>query len=505
MRKCPVQYKACPVLYKTKTYLNQDYIAYVMGLDYQKLGFKCGLEIHQQLEGKKLFCSCDTRNSDAEPDVRFERRLRAVAGETGQVDIAAKHEMEKGKKFIYECDSNDTCMVEYDEEPPHELNKQALETTLKLALLLNAKIVDEIQVMRKTVVDGSNTSGFQRTALVAVDGFIDTSLGKIGIPTICLEEEAAQKIEDGKDFVRYRLDRLGIPLIEIATNSDIKNNEHAKEVAAYLGMVLRSVGVKRGLGTIRQDVNVSIKDGARTEIKGFQDLKSISKVIDYEIHRQLNAIKQNKKLKEEVRKAEPDFTTSFLRPMPGADRLYPETDVLTVKLDQKYIENLKKQLPKLLTHKEEELEKKYKITKELARELVHSDTFEALVKKFNKLEPITIANTLINIPKEIKTRFKHDISKLKHEDFEEVLDYLSKKKIAKEALIDLLIKKIKNEKIKLEEFAAISEKAIEKEIKELLDKKKGLNIGAYMGILMGKYRGKVDGKKIMELLKKYAK
>src|SRR3990167_9064056 len=335
-----------------------------MELDYQKLGFKCGLEIHQQLEGKKLFCECPTINSNSEPNVKFERRLRAVAGETGEIDIAAKHEMQKGKKFIYEADSNDTCLVEYDEEPPHELNKQALETTLKIALLLNAKIVDEMQIMRKTVVDGSNVSGFQRTALVAMDGFIETSLGKVNIPTICLEEEAAQKIEESDDFIVYRLDRLGIPLIEIATDSSIKNPEHAKEVAGHIGMVLRSIeGVKRGLGTIRQDVNISIKDGARTEIKGFQDLRSIPKVIEYEINRQLNAINQNKKLNEEVRKAEPDFTTSFLRPMPGADRLYPETDVVHVKVEKNYVENLKKQLPKLLAHKEDELEKKYKITK----------------------------------------------------------------------------------------------------------------------------------------------
>ena len=473
-----------------------------MVIDYQKLGFKCGLEIHQQLEGKKLFCSCVTLNSDKEPDVRFERRLRAVAGETGEIDIAARHEMEKGKKFIYEADSGDVCLVEMDEDPPHGLNRESLETTLKVALLLNAKIVDEIQIMRKTVIDGSNVSGFQRTALIAQDGFIETSKGKVKIPTICLEEEAAQKLEEGKDFVRYRLDRLGIPLIEIATDADIKNNEHAKEVAAHIGMVLRSVpGMKRGLGTIRQDVNVSIKDGARTEIKGFQDLKSIPKVIEYEIKRQLNATK----LKQEVRKAEPDFTTSFLRPMPGADRLYPETDVRPVTIDKRYIEKLKKYLPKLLAHKEEDLEKKYKITKELAKELLGNEIFDALVKKFNKIEPQIIAHTLINIPKEIKTRFKEDISKLDKEHFEEVLDYLSSGKIAKEAIIDILIKRIRNEKIDLKKFAGISLKEIEKDIKKLIDGKKGLNIGAYMGILMGKYRGKVDGKKIMELLKKFVK
>ena len=422
-----------------------------MELNYNELGFRCGLECDQQLEGEKLLCSGPTIKSNNEANVKFERRLRAVAGETGAVDIAARHEMEKGKKIIYESDSEDTCLVEYDEEPPHELNKQALETTIKVALLLNAKIVDEIQIMRKTVVDGSNVSGFQRTALVATDGYIETSLGNVKISVICLEEEAAQKLEEGNDYVKYRLDRLGIPLIEIATSADIKNPEHARETAAYIGMVLRSVdGIKRGIGTIRQDVNVSIKQGARTEIKGFQDLRSIPKVIDYEVDRQLKEISQNKKLKEEVRKAEQDFTTSFLRPMPGADRLYPETDVVRIKIEKSYVEQLRKQLPKLLAHKEEEFEKKYKITKELAKELIGNELFESLVKKFSKIEPLTIAHTLINIPKEIKTRFKEDASKLKNDDFEEILGYLSNGKITKEAVIELLIKKIKNEKINLE-------------------------------------------------------
>ncbi|MBI2653010.1 Glu-tRNA(Gln) amidotransferase subunit GatE [Candidatus Woesearchaeota archaeon] len=473
-------------------------------LDYEKIGFKCGLECHQQLEGKKLFCNCPTLTSDKESDARFERKLRAVAGETGDIDVAAEFEMLKNKKIIYEANSEDVCLVETDEEPPNELNKQALETTIKVSLLLNAKIVDEIQVMRKTVVDGSNVSGFQRTALVAMDGFIDTSQGRVRISTICLEEEAAQKLEEGKDFVRYRLDRLGIPLIEIATDSSVKSPEHAKEVAAHVGMVLRSVeGVKRGIGTIRQDVNISIKGGIRTEIKGFQDLRSIPKVIEYEVKRQFEAIKHGKKLEREVRKAEQDFTTSFLRPLPGAARLYPETDVLPVKIDKNYIEKLRKELPKLLSHKIEEFEKKYEITKELAKELIDNENFEIFVKKFSKIEPLIIANTLVSIPKEIKARFNLDASKLKNEDFEEVLDYLNKGKIAKEAVIDLLVKKIKNEEIELSHFEAVSEEDLEKEIKKIIEEKPGLSHSAYMGLMMAKHRGKVDGKIVMEIVKKF--
>jgi len=475
-------------------------------VNYEKLGFKCGLEIHQQLEGKKLFCDCPTLNSNDEADVKFVRRLRAVAGETGEIDIAAKHEMEKGKQFVYESSSQDTCLVEFDEEPPHPINIEALNTALQVALLLNAKIVDEIQIMRKTVVDGSNTSGFQRTALIAFNGFINTSKGRVRIPIICLEEEASQKVNETKDSITYRLDRLGIPLIEIATSADIKDNEHAKETASHIGMILRSVeGVKRGLGTIRQDVNISINKGARTEVKGFQDLRSIPKVIDFEINRQLKLIKQNKKLVNEVRKAEPDFTTTFLRPLPGAARMYPETDVLPISIDNKYIENLRKKLPKLLSEKSSELEKKYKINKELANELLNVDYFEEFVKKFVDLEASLIASTLIHTPKEIKKRYKLDPSILRKEDFEEILAYFNEGKVTKEAVIDLLIKKIKKEKISLEEFEAISDKTLEEEVKELISKKKGLSIGAYMGILMGKFRGKVDGKKIMEVLKKYVK
>ena len=475
-----------------------------MEINYQELGFKCGLEIHQQLEGRKLFCRCKTLNSDKEPDIIVERRLRAVAGETGDVDIAAEFEMTKNKRFAYESNSEDTCLVEYDEEPPHELNKQALETTLKIALLLNAKIINEVQVMRKIVIDGSNVSGFQRSALIAMNGFIDTSLGRAAIPIICLEEESAQKLEEGNDFVRYKLDRLGIPLIEIATDASIKNPEHAKEVASHIGMILRSVeNVKRGLGTIRQDVNISIKGSERTEIKGFQDLRSIPKVIEFEVKRQLDLINHKKRISKEVRKAEPDFTTSFLRPMPGAARLYPETDCMPVRIDKNYIEELRKKLPKLLVHKVEETETKYNLPKQLAKEIIEYDNFEPLVKKFAKIEPLTIANILANMPKEIKTRFNLDSSKLSNEDFEEVFSYLNEGKIAKEAVIDLLIRKIRNEKIDLRHFETVSEKELEKEIKKIIDEKPGLSQSAYMGLIMAKHRGKVDGKKVMEIVKKF--
>jgi Glu-tRNA(Gln) amidotransferase subunit E-like FAD-binding protein len=474
-----------------------------MTMDYDKLGFKCGLECHQQLEGKKLFCDCPTLNSDKEPNRSVGRKLRAVVGETGEIDKAAQYEMSKKNRFIYEGNSENVCLLEFDEEPPHELNKRALETAIKVALLMNAKVVDEIQIMRKTVVDGSNVSGFQRTALVAMNGHLETPKGKVTIPSICIEEEAAQKLKGTRDFLKFKLDRLGIPLIEIATGTEIKDAEHAKEVAGKIGMILRSVGgVKRGLGTIRQDVNVSIKHGERTEIKGFQDLKSIPKIINYEVERQKKLITDKKKIEKQVRKAESDFSTSYLRPMPGAARLYPETDVLPVRVSNDYVAELREKLPKLITVKTKEFEKKYDLPKNISKELINNKMFLELAKKFPKIQPAAIASTIITVPKEIKTRFKLDTSQLTQKDFEEVFKFLSKSIVTKDVIIQLLIKKIKGEKIDASEFKSISDNELEEFVKKIISEKPNLNIGAYMGLVMAKYRGKVDGKKAMEIIKK---
>jgi Glu-tRNA(Gln) amidotransferase subunit E-like FAD-binding protein len=473
-------------------------------MDYQKIGFKAGLEIHQQIEGKKLFCDCPTLNlNKQEPDIKVERRLRAVAGETGEIDAAALHEMTKGKKFIYESCSQDTCLVEYDEEPPRPINKEALKVALQISKMLNAKVVDEVQVMRKTVIDGSNTSGFQRTALVAGDGFIETSKGKVRIPTVCLEEEAAQRIEDKKEYTRFRLDRLGIPLIEIATEADIVDAEHAKETASILGMILRSTGkVRRGLGTIRQDVNVSIKGGARTEIKGFQDLKSIPKVIEKEVTRQERLIKEGKKIKQEVRKAESDFTTSFLRPMPGAARMYPETDVSPLTITKEMLDKI--ELPELIEDKIKKIEKEFKISTQLAEQIVkQSIDFKHYASKFKNIDAGFIANTLINAPKEIKKRYNVEIDVVKFID--EVFEKLNKGEVTKDAVIDILVDLGKGKNVDYSKFKGASTDDVDKEVEAIVKSKPGLSIGAYMGLVMAKFKGKIDGKKAMEILKKYVK
>ncbi|MCG2892536.1 MAG: Glu-tRNA(Gln) amidotransferase subunit GatE, partial [Vulcanisaeta sp.] len=261
-------------------------------MDYRAVGLKVGLEIHVQLNtGRKLFCNCPPVIRNDEPHFRIVRRLRPSMSELGEVDPAAMWEFRKHKVFIYEGYYDTTCLVELDEEPPHEPDPEALEVALAVAQMFNAKVFDEVYVMRKIVIDGSNTSGFQRTILIAHDGLAKFFDYKVPIQTIALEEDAARKIEERGDAVVYRLDRLGIPLIEVSTGVLTYSPQEIMEIAYYIGHSIKMTGkAKRGLGTVRQDINVSINNGAKTEIKGVPDLSLIPKVIEYEVQRQLNLL-----------------------------------------------------------------------------------------------------------------------------------------------------------------------------------------------------------------------
>ena len=249
---------------------------------------KIGLELHQRLDSHKLFCSCPSIiNENGTPDGSILRRLHPVFSELGEIDRATRAEFSRDRTFVYQTFRESCCLVETDEEPPHDMNVSALATVLEISSALKATPVDEIQVMRKIVIDGSNTGGFQRTAVVAMNGLLETSKGPISIPLIAIEEESAGIISNSSGQATYRLDRLGIPLIEISTTPDIKDGEHLKEVAEKLGLMLRATGkVARGLGTVRQDVNVSIEGGARVEIKGAQDLKTLPLLAENEVKRQ---------------------------------------------------------------------------------------------------------------------------------------------------------------------------------------------------------------------------
>jgi len=456
--------------------------------DYTKLKLKAGLEIHQQLNTHKLFCNCPSLLRSDEPQFTAKRKLNPVVGETGEIDIAAEYEKSKDKTFIYQVfDTN--CLVELDEEPPHEINQEALKIALQISELLNCKIFPIAQVMRKTVVDGSNTSGFQRTVMIAHDGYIETSAGRISIDAIMLEEDSARPVSQDEKTKTYKLDRLGIPLVEIATGPHMHTPEEIKEAALKLGEILRACNVRRGIGTIRQDVNISIRGSKRVEIKGFQDQKMMIKTIDKEIERQVKCVEE-KTCKNEVRNSLPDGTSEFLRPMPGAARMYPETDVPLLKISRDLINETKKNLPKLASEHRSYLDE-FGLNPELVKIIVKKkkvEDFKTLIQEHNN--PNLVAKML--------TLFQPE-NPINVDKLEEILENVAKKKISEND--------VKNVMKKLSEGSSLNEASkkanidLKGEVEKLIKEKPGLSQGAYMGLVMGKFKGEVSGKEVSDILK----
>jgi glutamyl-tRNA(Gln) amidotransferase subunit E len=613
---------------------NKDIINISEDVDYFKLGLRCGLEIHQQLDTKKLFCDCESvlhEPSDyLNPDFIVNRKLRLSKSELGVVDAAAKFETKKGKINQYYGFNDSSCLVELDEEPPHDVNKDALDITLEVAKFFNMKIVNKLMFMRKIVLDGSNTSGFQRTGLVASNGVFEEK--NVGIQAICLEEDACKKIrdyvsDDNEVMIVYDLSRLGTPLIELATDPDIKSPEQAKEVAEYIGMILRSTGkVKRGIGTIRQDVNVSIKDGVRVEIKGAQQLDLIPTLVRYEVIRQnnllnifselsrrkievseprdvttllkdskskvitsalksgmvyaikvtnslgffslqvcpgrtfgkeiagrlkpfgikglfhtdelpaygitqeevesvreklscsegdsfiilaekeercLSAFKEIKNylerlsLEKHVRQALPDGTTTYLRPMPGAARMYPETDVPDTIITSEMIASLPS--IKLLTDQYFTLKEKYGIRESDSKQIFKQGIdIQSLINKYNNLKPKFIVEFLLDYPKEIKKRYAYDVDISIFSD--EILEKLNLSVLNKESAFEVLVMKAKGKKVDYSKFKQISIKDIEAVIDGVIKKNVNAPMNALMGLCMAGLRGKADGKLVRKIL-----
>jgi Glu-tRNA(Gln) amidotransferase subunit E-like FAD-binding protein len=475
----------------------------------RKVEMKAGLEIHQQLDTGKLFCRCPSILRNDEPDWIVKRKLHAVAGESGQVDIAAKHEASKSREFIYQGYKDSCCLVEFDEQPPMEIDQEALKVAFQIALLLNCEIIQNSQIMRKTVLNGSNTSGFQRTVLFAKNGFIETSFGKVGIDNIFLEEDSARpassKEESDPELEHskvYKLDRLGFPLVEIATGPHMFFPEQVKEAALKIGEILRACKVRRGIGTIRQDLNVSTPKHPRVEIKGFQDPRMMIETIEKEIDRQ----KKNKNPVSEVRKANVDGTSSFLRPMPGEHRMYPETDLPLLYISRDFINEVKADLPKLKSDIQGELKEKG-LNDEMIKLVLSEEKlkeFELLLKSYNN--PNFVARTLLVFTKEIASHEKKSPEIFTLDILESILSAVQKNKITeadvKQVLENITKGKALVEALKIEK---VDSTEIESEIAKIIKEKPGLTSGAYMGLVMARFKGKVSGKEVSEIIGKLIK
>ena len=606
-------------------------------MDYNAIGLTAGIEIHQQLNTKeKLFCHCLTLLRDSsEHSGEFFRYLRVTESEMGEIDRAAQEEMKRDRKFHYYT-YDTTCLVENDEEPPAPLNNEALSVCLTIAKMFGMTPVRQVHTMRKLVIDGSNTSGFQRTALVALNGALPDG-GEI--ETICLEEEAAQRVRD--DI--FSLDRLGIPLIEITTSPCMHTPEDVQKVAEYIGMVLRSTGkVKRGIGTIRQDVNISIRGGARVEIKGVQELNLIAEVVRREVQRQqslltirdeliqkkasVNDNPQNvsdlfretkstvlKKAKriyavrlecfaglvgreiqpdrrlgsemsdyakkcgvggifhtdelpaygitadevaqlrvrmnagdedcvvivaavndnqatcalnqvifrarqalserpvpEETRKMLENGSSAYMRPLPGAARMYPETDVLPVIIDdERWNATI---VPELLTAKAQRYAKDYAIDLAYATQLALSEKLSLFERALAEgIKPKLAAFTILSTCTELR-REGIDVEKISDKDYLATWHAVESGRAAKEAIPNIfrgLAAGSTFEEVIRKLAPAVSYEELESIIKKIIAdrsdfvvQKGNAALGPLMGVVMTEVRGSADGKIVSEILKK---
>ena len=623
-------------------------------MDYGKLGLKVGLEVHQELATEhKLFCQCPPELFRDEPEYTFLRRLRPSQSELGEVDPAALFEFMKGRTMVYEANRATSCLVEMDEEPPGELNPEALDVCFTFALITGGRPVDEVHVMRKIVVDGSNTTGFQRTCVTSLGGSVEVGDRSYGLTQICLEEDAARKIAEEGIVSRYRIDRLGIPLIEVTTAPDIHSPEEAEEVALAIGRILRATGkVRRGLGTIRQDVNVSIEGGALIEIKGVQELALVSKVVEYEVQRQTalleiaselkkrrvsesdigkelvdasevfretksriikNALREGgsvhalklkgfgglvgrelcpnrrlgtemadyakfwggvkgifhtdelpaydisegevKKLKAKVgasksdavvivadeaekcsralmavadrarealigvpqdtRAADPDGTTHFTRPRPGAARMYPETDVVSIVVTPERIESLKANLPEMPEAKLDRFKADYGINEKLARQVIDSDhtrLFEELARE-GEVDPTLLSVTLTETLKMLE-REGMETGKLSDDALRGVFSLVGSGRTAKEsipevltwlgsnpegtpedALLQLGLVMLTRDELRSLVEAKVAEK------RELVERMGARAVGPLMGVIMAELRGRAEAREVQALLR----
>jgi len=614
-------------------------------IDHSEIGLKAGLEIHQQLDTRtKLFCNCPTTLREKKDSTfAFKRYLRASKSEMGEVDRAAREEAKYSRTFMYKC-YDSTCLVENDEEPPRELNREAIDVSLEVALLLNMNPVDEIHTMRKIVIDGSNTCGFQRTALVATDGLLSADDVPVRVDSLCLEEDAAQKIEAEGSAVGYSLDRLGIPLVEICTAPDIRTPEQAVKVAEQLGMILRSTGkVKRGLGTIRQDINISIAAGARVEIKGVQNLRLIGEIVKNEIVRQLKLIalkeelnkrgarvehrikdlsgifkatssrviqksggnvfgvclrgfsgvlgteiqperrfgseladfaamygaglmhtdelpaygisedeverlkrtfdatdndcvvivaaeraRAEKALKAVLRRAEdamreipketrralPNGSSAYMRPLPGAARMYPETDVPPVNIDEQRLHAIKTNLPETFAHRNARYKERFELNDELADKIarnINFALFEHIMDSYKNIPVTLVVRTLTDtltelIPDGI------DVETLEDHHFMDIFGQLSTNAFGKEAVPDILKFLAKKPELSVEKAIeeiglSVNMGEVERLIENIVNakkdfiKEKGAHaVGPLMGVVMTELRGKVDGKLLNKIV-----
>ena len=274
--------------------------------DYEVLGFMSGLEVHQQLLTRsKLFCRCPAGRNRKDYDAEVLRHMRPTLSELGEYDGTALMEFKTRKEIVYRLERGSVCTYEMDDTPPFEIDMEAVRGAVEISQLLNLNLVSELHVMRKQYLDGSIPTGFQRTAMVGLTGSIPFSVPELGvnrelrIRQLSLEEDSCREVSDIGHRITFRTDRLGMPLIEAVTEPDLVTPLELQAAGRLLAHVAQAPGrVMRGPCAARQDVNVSVAGGRRTEIKGVGHHRGLPLLVHIEAFRQLNLLRVKAQLEE---------------------------------------------------------------------------------------------------------------------------------------------------------------------------------------------------------------
>lgn len=300
--------------------------------DYDRIGFMSGLEVHQQLATKeKLFCRCPAGifQKPDQYDAELLRHMRPTLSEMGEYDGTALMEFKTRKNIIYRIAHRTACTYEVDDTPPFPINPEALQYALEIALASKLKIVGEVHITRKQYLDGSIPTGFQRTAILGIDGEIQLRNKKVRLIQLSVEEDACREVSDIGHTRVYRTDRLGMPLIETVTYPEMVNPDEVEEACNYIRFLNRSTGrVRTGIGAGREDVNVSCTGGTRIEVKGVAHTKWIPEVTHVECFRQWALLAIRDKLKARISKD--DWKMSYTELDPKQFHFYfdPITDAI---------------------------------------------------------------------------------------------------------------------------------------------------------------------------------
>lgn len=313
-----------------------------------------GLEVHAQLlTDSKLFCGCSTRFG-AEPNTQT---CPICLGMPGVLPV---------------------------------LNKRAVEFSIKMALATNCEIAPTSVFARKNYFYPDLPKGYQISQYeqpLARNGFIDIEVDgpaerggtrkRIGITRVHMEEDAGKLLHGetalDADYSFVDLNRAGVPLIEIVSEPDIRTPEEAVEYLKALRDILVYLEICDGNmeeGSLRCDANVSIRPvgqkgfGTKAELKNMNSFKFVRDALEYEIKRQVEVVEEGGRIIQETRLYDPDrgITESMRGKEEAHDyRYFPEPDLLPLRVDTVWIEEIKRTLPELPQAKRERFVREYGI------------------------------------------------------------------------------------------------------------------------------------------------